>query len=386
MKSASVSFVALSFITCLFMALPSKGWSQDDRLDNLERDVTDLRKENEGLKKRINEVESGQEDIKNNIDTSSKYLNVSGYADGEYIITDSNAENDRFRIHHLSLFFSEEMTKEWKFFSEVEFEDAPRIEADASNDKISRAQGIIFLEQMYIEYKQSFNWDVRLGRLLTPFGIWSIYHYPPYVPFQTHPLFFKILFPETSDGIQLRNSFSIKDAAIDTHLYAFNGSGNPGGTDRNESKAVGARVNFEVTHGVSFGGSYLWDKDNLSITRENYGTHLILSHRALKLQGEYLVRENKTQDGTKFHENGLYAILTYDIGKWTLAGRYDDCNCSDISETAPGTAQHRYSAAVNYHFTHNVVGKVEYDRTVLPDMSMDINKVIFAVAVAMGDL
>lgn len=386
MKSASVSFVALFFITCLFMAVPSKGWSQDDRLDRLEKDVTDLKKENEGLKKRLNEVESDQEETKNNIDTSSKYLNVSGYADGEYILTDAKTENDRFRIHHLSLFFSEDITKEWKLFSEVEFEDAPRIEANSSTDTINKAQGILFVEQMYIEYTQSFNWDVRLGRLPTPFGIWSIYHYAPYVPFQTQPLFFKNLFPETSDGILLRNSFSIKDVAIDTHLYFSNGSGNPGGTDRNDTKAVGARLNLEVTPGVSFGGSYLWDKDNLSIIRENYGAHLILSHRALKLQGEYLVRENKTQDGTKFHDNGLYAILTYDIGKWTLAGRYDNCNSSDISETGPGTAQFRYAGAVNYHFAHNVVGKVEYDRTVFPDESMNNNKVIFAVAVAVGDL
>ncbi len=386
MKSASVSFAALFFITCLFMAVPSKGWSQDDRLDRMEKDVTDLRKENEGLKKRLSEVESDQEEVKNDIGIISKYLNVSGYADGEYSLTDSKTENNRFRIHHLSLFFSEDITKEWKLFSEVEFEDAPRIEANTSADTIKKAQGIVFVEQMYIEYNPSFNWDVRLGRLLTPFGIWSIYHYPPYVPFQTHPLFFKNIFPETSDGIQLRNSFSIKDVAIDTHLYASNGAGNPGGTDRNDSKAVGARINLEVTPGVSFGGSYFRDKDNLSIIRDNYGSHLLLSYGALKLQGEYLVRENKTQDGTKFRDNGLYAILTYDIGKWTLAGRYDNCRCSDISETGPATGQFRYTGAVNYHFAHNVVGKVEYDRTISPDKSMDNNKVIFAVAVAVGDL
>ncbi len=379
-----VSTVILAI--CLLISIPSMGWSQDDRLDRLEKEVTGLKQENEGLKKRLGDVESDQEEIKNNLGVLSKYLDVSGYADVQYDLTDSKTDNSKFRVHHLSLFFSEDITREWKLFSEVEFEDAPRMEAAANTNTLAKAQGIIFIEQMYIEYNPSFNWDARMGRFLTPFGIWSIYHYPPYVPFQTNPLFFKKTFPEVSDGLQLRYSFSVKDMPLDTNVYVSNGGGNAGGTDGNVSKAVGARVNLEVVPGASFGGSYYRDKDNLNILRDNYGAHLLLSYKALKLQGEYVIRENEVSGGSKFRDNGLYAILTYDIGKWTLAARYDRCRCDALDEQAAGVSLFRYTGAVNYHFAHNVVGKVEYDRTVSPDRSKDENRAIFAVAVAVGDL
>jgi len=371
---------------CLLVSIPSWGRAGDERLDRLEKEVTGLKQENEAMKKRLGDMQTDDEEIRNNVSLIQKYLDVSGYADVQYDLTDSKTDNSKFRVHHLSLFFSEDVTKEWRLFSEVEFEDAPRMEAAGNSNALTKAQGTVFVEQMYVEYHPSFSWDARLGRFLTPFGIWSIYHYPPYVPFQTNPLFFKNTFPEVSDGLQLRYSFSVKDMPIDANVYVSNGAGNAGGTDGNVSKAVGARVNMEVVPGASFGGSYYRDKDNLNVLRNNYGAHLLLAYKALKLQGEYVIRENDISGGAKFRDNGLYAILTYDLGKWTFAARYDRCRCNTIDEQAAGVSLFRYTGAVNYHFAHNVVGKIEYDRTVSPDRSLDENRAIFAIAVAVGDL
>ncbi len=386
LKKPGLRILTVILASCLLASAPSRVRAGDDRLDRLEKEVTGLKQENEDLKKRLGDLEADQEEIRNNVGLLSKYLDVSGYADVQYDLTDSRTDNSKFRVRHLSFFFSKDITKEWKLFSEVDFEDAPRFEADRNSGNLKKAQGTVFVEQVYVEYRPSFSLDARLGRFHTPFGIWSIYHFPPYVPFQTNPLFFENTFPEVSDGIQLRYSFSVKDMPLDTNVYVSNGGGNAGGTDGNASKAVGARVNLEVVPGASLGGSYYRDRDNLNILRSSYGAHLLLSYKALKLQGEYVIRENEISSGPKFRDNGLYAALTYDLGKWTFAARYDRCRCNALDEQVAGSSLFRYTGAVNYHFAHNVVGKVEYDRTVSPDRSLDENRAIFAIAVAVGDL
>lgn len=356
----------------------------DERLELMEREIKDLKKENEDVKKRLDSVEADSEETKHSYGMLSKLVDVSGYADVDYTLTDRKGENNHFRIRHLSLFFTKDIQKEWKLFTEVEFEDAPRIESNEGADTVARSQGTVFVEQMYIQYHPYADWDVRVGRFLTPAGIWTIYHYPPYVPTQTAPLFYKIIFPEVSDGVQLRKSFSVKDSVLDTHLYVSNGSGNPGGTDRNKNKAVGARVNLSMVSGLSFGASYYREKDNQDVMKNSFGLHLLYNYGPFGLQTEYQMRRNKPSNAESFNDEGLYAQVTFDIDKWTLAGRFDRY---DSNSRLSGATQNRYTGAVSYHFAHNVVGKVEYDRNTFNSPALkDFNQVILAIAVAIGDL
>ncbi len=374
--------LALSAVFIL-AALPVQ--AQEDRIDRLEKEVEGLKKENEALKDRVDAVEAEGEEIKHGVGTLSRLVEVSGYADAEFTFTDNEAENNRFRIRHLSLFFTKDIQREWKLFTEIEFEDAPRIESNTASDTVNKSQGTLFVEQMYIEYHPRVTWDLRVGRFLTPAGIWAIYHYPPYVPTQTGPLFYKVIFPEVSDGVQLRNSFTIKDSALDTHLYVANGGGNPGRLDRNQNKAVGLRVNYEFLGGVSAGASYYREKDNSDLMRNSYGVHLLVNYGpSLRFQAEYALRHNSPEGADSFYDKGLYALAAYDIGRWTVAGRYDwyDENSSD-----PQKDQFRYTGALNYHFAHNVIGKAEYSKYVFDDPSKkDFNEFIMAIVVAIGDL
>lgn len=371
-------------LSVLFILTALPAYSQEDRLDKLEKEVEGLKKENEALKDRLDSVEADEEETRHGFGILSKLVEVSGYADAEFSFTDEESDNNKFRIRHLSLFFTKDIQKEWKLFTEVEFEDAPRIESNASTDAVSRSQGSLFVEQMYIEYHPKVAWDLRFGRFLTPAGIWSIYHYPPYVPTQTGPLFYKVIFPEVSDGIQLRNSFIVKDSALDTHLYLANGGGNPGRLDRNQNKALGLRVNFGLLSGLSTGASYYREKDNSDVARNGYGLHLLLNYADLRFQTEYALRHNKPEGAGSYYDKGLYALLAYDIGRWTLAGRFDwyDSNSAD-----PKNDEFRYTGAVNYHFAHNVTGKAEYNRYLFDDPSKkDFNEFIMAIVVAIGDL
>lgn len=381
-RSAKTAGLSLLTMMCLFWTPASGPAAAEDRLDRLEQEIEELKKENSGIKKRVNDAETEGEETRHSLGLLSKLVDVSGYADAELVFTGQEDENNKFRIRHLSLFFTKDIQKEWKLFTEIEFEDAPRIESNPANDTVSKSQGTLFVEQMYIEYHPTTSWDVRAGRFLTPAGIWPIYHYPPYVPTQTSPLFHKVIFPEVSDGLLLRNSFTVFDSALDTHLFAANGSGNPGKTDRNQNKGAGARVNLGILNGLSMGASFYGEKDNLDIRRSSYGAHLLYSLAGLRLQTEFAFRHNNTSGG--LNDRALYAQLSYDINSWEIAGRAD---WYDRNDKVSKDAHYRYTGALNYHFAHNVVGKAEYNRNEFDDPFIkDYNEVIMAIVVAIGDL
>lgn len=380
-KGIVVFLSALFFCAGPFMPAVSQA---QDRLDALEKEVDKLKDENREMRDELEAFRAEEEETKYTLETVSKMVDVSGYADAEFYHTDQENANDRFRIRHLSLFFTKNIQKEWKLFSEVEYEDAPRIKSNDSTDTVQSSQGTVFVEQLYIEYHPALDWDVRFGRVLTPAGIWSIYHYPPYVPFQTGPLFYKNIFPELADGLQLRNSFSSKDTLLDTHLYIANGAGNSGSGDRNENKAIGARVNADALEGLSAGGSYYRETDNSNVVRTSYGLHLALNYSPVRFQAEYATRHNDPEGQRSFNDSGIYAQLAYDIDKWTLAARYD---WYDSNDTDSQNDRYRYTGAVNYQFAENVVAKAEYSRNEFDSPSTkDYNEVILAIVVAIGDL
>jgi len=372
----------LPFVFALAVLMAGPAAAAQDRLDRLEQEMEGLKKENVELKHRVESIEGIDEETSHSLGTLSKLVDVSGYADVEYRLTDKDSQNGGFRLHHLSLFFSKDIQKEWKLFSEIEFEDAPVI--DYTNNTLNRGNGVFYVEQMYIEYHPSLSWDMRFGRFLTPAGLWSIYHYPPYVPTQTSPLFSKLIFPEVSDGALLRNSFVLGGVAMDTHLFASNGSGNPGSLDMNTNTAVGARVNAALTRGISAGVSYFREKDNSDIMKNSFALHLLCNFGPFNMQSEYAYRHNDPDAAASYNDKGWYGQLSFDVGKWTLAARAD---WYDTNDSNPVKDVYRYTGAINYHFAHNVVGKLEYDRNEFDDPAMqDYNEIIFAIVVAIGDL
>ena len=374
------AFRAFSFLL-LMSSVPAFA---EDPMERLRIDLEALKKENEGLQGRIDALEAEDEETRHGLGLLSNLVEVSGYADVEYTFTDQEGEGSGFRVHNLSLFFTKDIQREWKLFTEVEFEDAPRIESEKAADTVKSSQGTIFIEQLYIEYHPKLSWDIRLGRFLTPAGVWSIYHYPPYVPTQTSPIIYKVIFPKVSDGIQFKGSFTLRDSSIDTHLYVANGSGNPGALDRNEGKGIGARVNADLLTGLSAGLSYFGERDNEGTLKMSYGAHVLCNGSALRLQAEYQIRSNETDAASGFDDSGWYAQAEYDIGKWTLAARYD---WYDPSSESPDDLWTRATAAVNYRFAHNVVGKIEVNRNWFDGLpTEDYSQAILGVAVAIGDL
>ena len=204
------------------------------------------------------------------------------------------------------------------------------------------------------------------------------------MPTQTYPLAFKVMFPEVSDGLQLRKSVNMSEMTLDTHLYIANGSGNSGNGDRNNNKGAGLRLNLDIISGLSVGTSYYREKDNLSTMSAAYGAHLVLTHKAVRVLSEYIQRRNRPQAVTSYNDTSWYGQITYDIGEWTVAGRYD---WYDANDKVSNNNRYRYTGAINYHFAHNITGKAEYSRNTFDDpLEQDYNEAIFSIVAAIGDL
>jgi hypothetical protein len=354
------------------------------QLSEYQKTFDELKEKTENLQRILNEVENESMEAQESF--ISGLVNISGYADAELRITDDDNANNSFRIRHLSLFFTKRVQKKWQFFSEIEFEDAPFIESEHTTDNADTVQGKILVEQAYIEYQPQLGVELRFGRFLTPAGIWNIFHYYPYVPTQTRPIFVRKIFPSYSDGIQARKAFNLSQGMLDTHLYVANGSGNPGKLDRNNEKAIGARFNFsnDTLDGMDVGFSYYRDVDNDKSTNSSYGVHLKLIHGDYKLQSEYAVRDNDPDGASDFKDVGFYAQLSYDYKKWTFAGRYD---WYDLNDTISNNDQYRYTTAINYHLAHNLIGKIEYNINEYDDPAIDdYNELITSIVIAIGDL
>jgi len=369
-------FLSFSFL----LPLPANG---EEWFQRMEKKIDKLEQDNKRLKDRVEELEIEQEDSNSE---EKQGMKISGYADFEYRSSDLSTEHDSFKPRHFSLFFSKDVQPKWNLFSELEFEDAPLVEADSANDKATpTTQGKIFAEQMYIEYRPSVDLDISFGRFLTPAGIWSVYHYYPYVPTQSRPLHIRKIFPQVSDGIKLRKSFSFKEDIIDARVYVSNGSGNPGKRDKNGNKAVGFKLNYasDFMSGLQFGTSYYNEEDNSSIKKVSTGLHFQLNLFDFEVQSEYATRNNAPETGSDYNDTGYYLQVMYDIDKWTIAGRYDWYNSND---SASGNKQTTYTTAINYHFATNVVAKAEYNINNFDSTTKeDFNQLILAIVVGIGD-
>ncbi len=339
-------------------------------------EISDLKKEVEELKTRLEVVEAEGENV---IDRIASFVTISGYADGEFILTDQAGQENEFRVHHLSLFFKKEISEKWRLFSELEYEDAPKIEDG------STTEGKFFVEVFIIEYLHSPLLNLRIGRYLTPAGIWNVEHYPPFVATQERPKHIRNIFPQYNDGLQMYGTKTMSDVVADYALYVANGSGNTGRGDDNEDKAIGGRVKFKIPLLAAFevGTSAYREKDSSDLERESYGADLKIQWWRIKFQGEYAKALFDPSTGSDYERSGYYGQLGYDLDQWSFIYRYDWYEPNDIVSNDKTSTN---TLAMNYHFTPYVTGKVEH-HFIDPEnpSTEEYNKTILSIAVYLGE-
>lgn len=347
----------------------------------LEEDVTVLKEDTAEINSRLDDM-----------------LSISGYTDVEYVVTDKDGSYPGFRLHHLSLFFEKRITDQWRFFSEIEYEDTPKFEADentVSGDvdgdsqeetlhKFAAAQGKLFVEAVNLSFLWRPDASLRVGRFFTPAGIWNVDHYPPFVPTQERPLHIRGIFPQVFDGAMAYGTRPLGGSFLKYELYWGNGEGNTGKKDSNSHKAVGLNTGLLLPFlkHTEIGLTYYTDTLNNRTEKTATGAHLKIKAGGFAFQSEYAVADYKPTTGSKYDSTGYYAQFMYDIGNWT-AGVRNSLYDPKSTETNELVAN---SVFLNYHVSPSVVLKMEYHQFDYDDASKDdYTSTLFSAVAYLGN-
>ncbi|MDX8386417.1 MAG: porin [Gallionella sp.] len=335
------------------------------------------------------QIEINSEETQDVASRLDKGMSVAGYTDVEYMATNKPGDSNGFRMHHMSLMFKKQVSEKLKFFSEIEFEDAPHIKSTSTST--STVAGKIFLEAVNIDYMLSSSTTLRVGRFFTPAGIWSVDHYPPFVATQIRPQHIRKIFPQLTDGASITGQHVVGNSFVSYDLFVGNGETKAffGDKDYNNSKAVGLRVNaalpfldrFEV--GVTgYKDKTLVDPTNgIEEEKSAYGVHMQAKHGAFNIRAEYAKGEYEPlpTPSTTYTRTGYYIQPSYDIRQWTLGYRYD---YFEPKSTVPDDKTTINTAFVNYHVDQNTVLKWEHHLLNLEDPAKkDYFKSVVSIAV-----
>lgn len=313
------------------------------------------------------------QDLSEEINSS---LKISGYADVEYKGSSEEGVNEEFRMHHLSLFFTKQFDNKIKFFSEIEYEDAPKFEGENDGSgELETAAGKIFVEALNFDWNYSQNLNVRVGRFFTPAGIWSEDHYPPFVTTQERPLHIRKIFPQLVDGISIFGSSELTTNHFFNYTaYLGNGESNVSGKkDLNSSKGFGFKGDYHAPWLDDFTLGFSLYRDNNDSANNDaekfaYGYHINLRKNNFSLQGEYAKQELDFVDILEDNiSEGYYAQLLYQFEQWGVGYRFDVFNETelDIDQTT------RNSLFVNYHLNEYFTLKGEYHQDSYEDSIID---------------
>lgn len=328
-------------------------------------------------------------DINTRVDSQ---MTISGYTDVEFQSSDKSGSTDGFRLHHLSLFFEKNLGSDWRFFSEIEYEDAPKFEGTGKSNPLDASQGKIFLEAVNLTYQWRQDANFRFGRMFTPAGIWSVDHYPTFVPTQERPQHIRKIFPQNVDGAQAFGTVAMGTTFMNYDVYVGNGAGpNQGHGDANSTKGRGAKASFifpALDH-FELGASYYADEQDTANGDNDLtatGFHGKLKSGPVTAQFESAGGEWKDASGTAAKEvTGSYLQVLYDWDKYTFGARYDlyDDDAEDSATKSESTIS---SVFANYHVNRNITLKLEHHSIDEEDPAAeDYNKFIVSVVGYLGN-
>ncbi len=348
----------------------------------LEERIKDLELQNAAISAQYQQLEEKIDTLQSErpAEPEPAFMKVSGYADVEFRFNSKAGEEPGFRLHHFSLFFTKKISEKWKFFSEIEYEDAPSFEAEGQK-RLDAAifksfEGKIFLEAMNIDYLMMPQASFRVGRFFTPTGIWSVDHYPPFVPTQVLPAHIRKIFPQLVDGGLVYGRIDLGEAVLKYDTYIGNGEENPGSGDKNSEKAFGAKLALYLPMLKHFeiGFSYYQDTLNNSVEKSVVGAHAKLNFWSLTWQSEYAKGkyagvDKIDREEVKFDQEGYYSQLMYSIGKFAFGYRYDFF-ADNIGLSDEFNEKITNSLFANVRVVSDVVIKIEYHNA---DMTTDLD-------------
>jgi len=221
----------------------------------------------------------------------------------------------------------------------------------------------------------------RFGRFFTPAGIWSVDHYPPFVPTQERPGHIRKIFPQLVDGVMVYGTAQMGKHYLNYNVYYVNGEGNDGHGDANDDKGIGAKASailgIPMFSHFEVGGTVYTDPKDTTYgdnERLSIGVHGKAKIKDITLQSEAAYATFEDGATSKGTVSGYYAQIIYEPSAWGVGFRHDmyDSDRSVDDETTTN------SLFVNYRFNVNLVVKAEH-HFIDDDKGNDDSKTIFSV-------
>ena len=341
------------------------------------------------LEQRVTALENAQAVSEDAISDANRQLEygvkISGYVDAEYRTrTKSPGDHNGFQLHHTNFMFLNKFSEKWSFFSEVELENGTQLEGEGSS---TSGTGSLFVEKANFDYKWRPDTTIRMGRFMTPFGIWNQDHYSPFVSTQDRPMHIEQIAPGTTNGLDIIGLAPVGSNFVKYNLYVGNGSDSPGEGDTNNNKAVGARGTFIFTNFLHLEAGLSTYKDTLEDGSDKTvnGLHMKLREGPWAMQLEYAAGKEDPLTGPETESKGAYIQPQYTTGKWSFGYRYDMYD-PDSGDSSTKSEKVDNVAYVNYRVLPHLVLKAEhhmysYDDPAIEDSTMTV----FSVAAFLGN-
>lgn len=278
-------------------------------------------------------------------------LTLGGYATGSFNRLDHAAS--RAAIDNASLFVWWEGDVRWKFFSELDYENA----LSTRDSSIKTEDRYLALERFYFDYALSETTSVRLGKFLTPIGRWNLVHATPLVWTSSRPLITTQTFPNNMTGVMVSGTIPYIGDGIDYSLYGASGSDirpNPDQDTFNE--ALGGHLTVPLSADAQLGLSLAaFDQREVSKERKQLlGIDFFWSHKRFEISAEGVYRFS--DEGSGRDEKGAFVQLVAPLSERLYAvGRFETYrHAQNTSETQ------RWLTGLNYRYTPAVVLKAEW--------------------------
>lgn len=245
---------------------------------------------------------------------------LGGY--GELVARDDKSRDPQAALDSLSALLWWDGGGRWRFFSELELEDA--LIARPGDTTTDEAE--VVLERFYIDYARSDALKFRVGKFLTPIGRWNLIHAAPLTWTTSRPRITEATFPTNTTGGMVYGVLPWTDDGVEYSLYATPGEELLPEDELDTFKeAVGARVASELLPNTQFGLSYAnFEQENSTDERKQlFGADLLWSWHRYELSGEIAYRTIARGGESRDEEGGylqfvapltqrLYAVLRYE--------------------------------------------------------------------------
>ncbi|MFQ5637208.1 MAG: hypothetical protein ACE5IR_04360 [bacterium] len=324
--------------------------------------------------------------------SSQEFIGPHGFLTLEAEISnkDSVGKRGTFDLHHLNMLGSFLLNDKARVFWEIEWEHGT--DSDLDEEGGTRV-GIVRVERAWFEYAFSNKLKLRLGKFLTPYGIYNEIHdaAPAYdTSILPQSIYGKHenplgqqqrLYAKFAIGIQALGEFEISGARLLYHFLLSNGRGsNPFEQDDNRDKGIGVRLQSDLPAiGLKIGYSLYSDKNGRANNTRQTSDALDLQFEFKKwhITGEFAHSRLDTDKPSRQKQvaNAFYGELAYHLfGRQTVLVRYDIFN--------PNTRQSNdlekdLTVGTSVQIFPNVVAKAElhfwkFENPVLKDFTFAI--------------